>query len=126
MHKPLNLHNNELLGHGKTNGLAPGAGFLPSCHNVGLFTMYTHKLGLWHILTRRVFFLHPEQDVLLTLKPNVPRPCLAHGGVRGLLWPLIQDKKQHKSLILSCHSSSECLILHPIIFTERDCVDRCH
>lgn len=84
MCEPLNLHNNELLGRGKTNGLPPGAGFLTACHRVGLFTMHTHKRGVWHILTRRVFFLHPEQDVLLTLKSNVPRSCPARRGLRRL------------------------------------------
>lgn len=84
MCEPLNLHNNELLGRGKTNGLPPGAGFLTACHRVGLFTMHTHKRGLWHILTRRVFFLHPEQDVLLTLKSNVPRSHPACEGLRRL------------------------------------------
>lgn len=39
---------------------------------------------------------------------------------------MIQVKKQLKSLILSCHSSSEYLILHPVSFTEQDWVDRCH
>lgn len=124
--EPLNLHNNELLGCGKTNGSPPGAGFLPVHHKVGLCIMHTHKRGLWHILTRCVFFLHPGQDVSLTLKFNVPRSCPAHGRLSRLPSPLIQVKKQLKSLILSCHSSPEHLILHPVRFRKQDWVDHCH
>lgn len=38
------------------------------CARAELFRMHTHKLGLWHFFMRHVFFLHPEQDILLTLR----------------------------------------------------------
>lgn len=112
----LNLHNNELLGHRKTNGLPPGAGFLSAPYKVELFTVHTNKRSLWHILTRHVFFLHPEQDLLLTLKPNVSRFCPAHGWTEEapLAFHSGQEATPEPDLVLD---SPGCL--HPGSSTEQ-------